>query len=188
MAGFLDEIEPLKQTALAELKAAPDLAALEQTKGAWIGPNGKFTALMKQLGTLSKEEKPAAGKLINAAKVELEAALVVAPRGTGTESRAAERADRFHAARTPPRARQIASAHAGHRRHRPRVPQDWFRRRRRAGDRGRVSLLRRAQHARRPSRARFAGHVLSGQRLQAPDAQALSTASCARTLSPSKSA
>ena len=35
---------------------------LEQTKGAWIGPNGKFTALMKQLGTLSKEEKPAAGK------------------------------------------------------------------------------------------------------------------------------
>ena len=75
MAGFLDEIEPLKQTALAELKAAPDLAALEQTKGAWIGPNGKFTALMKQLGTLSKEEKPAAGKLINAAKVELEAAL-----------------------------------------------------------------------------------------------------------------
>jgi phenylalanyl-tRNA synthetase alpha chain len=75
MAGFLDQIEPLKQTALAELKAAPDLAALEQTKGAWIGPNGKFTALMKQLGTLSKEEKPAAGKLINAAKVELEAAL-----------------------------------------------------------------------------------------------------------------
>ena len=30
---------------------------------------------MKQLGTLSKEEKPAAGKPINAAKTELEAAL-----------------------------------------------------------------------------------------------------------------
>jgi phenylalanyl-tRNA synthetase alpha chain len=74
--SFMNKIEPLKQTALAELKAAPDLAALEQGKGAWIGPNGKFTALMKQLGTLSKEEKPAAGKLINAAKVELDAALV----------------------------------------------------------------------------------------------------------------
>ena len=73
--SLLNEIEPLKQTALADLKAAPDLAALEQTKGAWIGPHGRFTALMKQLGTLSKEEKPAAGKLINAAKVELEAAL-----------------------------------------------------------------------------------------------------------------
>jgi phenylalanyl-tRNA synthetase alpha chain len=75
MAGFLDDIEPLKQTALAEFKAAPDLAALEQTKGAWLGANGKFTALMKQLGTLSKEEKPAAGKLINVAKVEIEATL-----------------------------------------------------------------------------------------------------------------
>ena len=75
MAGVLEEIEPLKQTALAELNGAPDLAALEQTKGAWIGPNGKFTALMKQLVSLSKEERPAAGKLINAAKGELESAL-----------------------------------------------------------------------------------------------------------------
>ena len=74
--ALLDDIEPLKQTALAELTAAPDLAALEQTKGAWIGANGKFTALMKQLGTLPKEQKPAAGKLINTAKLEIEAALV----------------------------------------------------------------------------------------------------------------
>lgn len=76
MPGLLDEIEPLKQAALTELKAAQDSAALEQTKGAWLGPHGKFTALMKQLGTLSKEEKPAAGKAVNAAKGELEAALV----------------------------------------------------------------------------------------------------------------
>jgi phenylalanyl-tRNA synthetase alpha chain len=73
--SLLNEIEPLKQTALAELKNAPDLAALEQTKGAWLGANGRFTALMKQLGTLPKEEKPAAGKLINTAKITLEAAL-----------------------------------------------------------------------------------------------------------------
>ena len=73
--SFIAELEPLKQTALDELKKAPDIAALEQTKGAWIGPNGRFTALMKQLGSLSKEEKPAAGKAVNAAKAELEAAL-----------------------------------------------------------------------------------------------------------------
>jgi phenylalanyl-tRNA synthetase alpha chain len=75
MAGLLDELEPLKQSALADLRAAPDVAALEQAKGQWIGPNGKFTALMKQLGSLPKEEKPAAGKAINAAKSEIEAAL-----------------------------------------------------------------------------------------------------------------
>ena len=74
--SFLDQIEPLKQAGLAELRAAPDLASLEQTKGNYLGAQGKFTALMKQLGTLPKEEKPAAGKLINQAKVELEAALV----------------------------------------------------------------------------------------------------------------
>jgi phenylalanyl-tRNA synthetase alpha chain len=73
--SLLDEIEPLKQAALTDLKAAPDVAALEQAKGNWIGPHGKFTALMKQLGSLSKEEKPAAGKAINVAKAELESAL-----------------------------------------------------------------------------------------------------------------
>jgi phenylalanyl-tRNA synthetase alpha chain len=72
---LLDDIEPLKQTALAELKAAADLAALDHAKGAWVGPHGKFTAFTKQLGSLSKEERPAAGKLINAAKAELETAL-----------------------------------------------------------------------------------------------------------------
>jgi phenylalanyl-tRNA synthetase alpha chain len=73
--SFLEQIEPLKQSALAELRVAADLAALEQARVNYLGANGKFTALMKQLGTLSKEEKPAAGKAINGTKVELEAAL-----------------------------------------------------------------------------------------------------------------
>jgi phenylalanyl-tRNA synthetase alpha chain len=73
--SLLNEIEPLKQAALADLRAAHDLAALDQTKGNYLGPQGKFTALMKQLGALPKEEKPAAGKLINQTKLELEAAL-----------------------------------------------------------------------------------------------------------------
>src|SRR6266567_4463214 len=72
---FLQEIEPLKQTALAELRGAPDLAALEQARVNYLGSHGRFTALMKQLGALPKEQKPSAGKTINAAKMELEAAL-----------------------------------------------------------------------------------------------------------------
>ncbi len=73
--SFLDEIEPLKRAALAELKNSADLAALDRVKGAWLGSQGKFTALMRQLSTLAKEEKPAAGKAINQGKAELEAAL-----------------------------------------------------------------------------------------------------------------
>ena len=134
MAGFLDEIEPLKQTALAELKGAPDLAALEQTKGKWIGPNGRFTALMKQLGTLPKEEKPAAGKLINAAKVELEAALVSRREELELKAALPKEPTDFTLPGTPPHSRQIASAHASHRRHRPRLPQNRFCRGRRAGN------------------------------------------------------
>ncbi len=68
------EIEPLKQAALAELKGAADLAALERAKGTWLGPQGKFTVAMKQLGALPKEERPAAGKQFNQAKAELDAA------------------------------------------------------------------------------------------------------------------
>src|SRR6266480_2795934 len=77
MPSSLNDIEPLKKAALAELKAAPDAATLERAKGNWIGPHGKFTALMKQLGSLPKEDRPVAGKLINQAKNELEAALAV---------------------------------------------------------------------------------------------------------------
>jgi phenylalanyl-tRNA synthetase alpha chain len=69
------DIEPLKQAALAEIKAVPDLAALDQTKGAWIGPHGKITTAMKQLGALPKEERPVAGKLFNQAKAELDTAM-----------------------------------------------------------------------------------------------------------------
>jgi phenylalanyl-tRNA synthetase alpha chain len=69
------EIESLKRAALAEFGAAPDLKALEQAKVDYLGSHGKFTALVKALGGLPKEERPAAGKLINQAKVELEAAL-----------------------------------------------------------------------------------------------------------------
>jgi phenylalanyl-tRNA synthetase alpha chain len=76
--SLLDEIEPLKAKAMAELVVATDQATLDRTKGEWLGPQGRFTGLMKQLGTLTKEERPLAGKAINAAKVELEAALQAA--------------------------------------------------------------------------------------------------------------
>ena len=141
MAGFLDQIEPVKQSALAELRAATDLAALEQARVSYLGSNGKFTALMKQLGGLAKEEKPAAGKAINSAKVELEAALAQRRGELELKRRAAAGTDRFHPARTPPCGRQAPSADAGYRGYCPQLPQDRVRGGGWAGGRGRVSLL-----------------------------------------------
>lgn len=87
MSVLLDEIEALKRAALEAFEAAADVAALEQAKGAYLGPEGCFTALMKRLGSLPKEERPGAGKAINAVKVILEGALVT--RREALEMRAA---------------------------------------------------------------------------------------------------
>ena len=76
--SLLDEIEPLKAEALAELNAATDQASVDQAKGKWLGPQGRFTVLMKQLGALPKGDRPTAGKVINIAKGELETALKAA--------------------------------------------------------------------------------------------------------------
>lgn len=76
MAIFTELIGPLKEEALGRFGAATDEAALDLARVEYLGVNGKFTALMKQLGQLPKEERPAAGKLVNLAKVELENALM----------------------------------------------------------------------------------------------------------------
>ena len=69
---MISQIEPLKDAAITELSAAADLAALDQARIKYLGANGSFTALLKQLGTLPKEERPGAGKLINEAKAKID--------------------------------------------------------------------------------------------------------------------
>jgi phenylalanyl-tRNA synthetase alpha chain len=72
---LLEQLESLRQAAIAGFQAAGDLATLERERGAILGSNGRFTVLLKQLGTLPREERPAVGKALNTAKTELEAAL-----------------------------------------------------------------------------------------------------------------
>ncbi|MGE3309099.1 MAG: phenylalanine--tRNA ligase subunit alpha [Limisphaerales bacterium] len=74
-AAFLDEIEQLKKSAIEALRSAAGLPDLERAKGSFLGAEGQFTAFMKRLGTLAKEDRPAAGKAVNAAKAEIEAVL-----------------------------------------------------------------------------------------------------------------
>ena len=73
--ALVEALEALRQAALTGFQAAGDLTALERERGAFLGSNGRFTALLKQLGTLPREDRPAAGKALNAAKTELESAL-----------------------------------------------------------------------------------------------------------------
>src|ERR1051325_9914000 len=85
--SLLQEIEPLTQSALSELSAAADTSVLDQARVKFLGSHGSFTALMKQLGALPKEERPSAGKLINEAKTKIEQ--VLAERRSELELKAA---------------------------------------------------------------------------------------------------
>ena len=58
--------------AKADLEQAGDLKALEEVRVKYLGKKGELTAILKQMGSLSPEERPAMGQLVNEAKQELE--------------------------------------------------------------------------------------------------------------------
>ena len=72
---MLEHIDPTAQEALSALENASDLQTLDQTRVRYLGVNGQFTALLKQMGSLPKEDRPKAGVQINQAKKKLEALL-----------------------------------------------------------------------------------------------------------------
>lgn len=71
----MQELEKLVAEALAVLGGIEDADALEQAKARYLGKSGELTALLKGLGKLPAESRPAAGAAINAAKQTLETAL-----------------------------------------------------------------------------------------------------------------
>jgi phenylalanyl-tRNA synthetase alpha chain len=72
MQATLSALVAKAQTELAALKARPEF---EAAKARLVGPNGELTALMKQMGTVPKEDRPALGKLINETKTHLQGLL-----------------------------------------------------------------------------------------------------------------
>src|SRR5688572_13816504 len=74
MAEALAQIDELTKEADAELAQIKDGNALEQFRIKYLGSNGKVKALMKLMGGVPKEEKPAFGQRANAAKEMIAAA------------------------------------------------------------------------------------------------------------------
>ncbi|WP_422880211.1 phenylalanine--tRNA ligase subunit alpha [Methylomarinovum caldicuralii] len=68
MQSLLDE-------SLAAVQQAADLSQLEQVRVRYLGKKGLFTQQMKNLGRLPPEERPAAGRVINAARERFQQAL-----------------------------------------------------------------------------------------------------------------
>ena len=69
------DLTALTGQALSEIAACGDLAALEDARVRWLGKKGTLTEQLKALGGLSAAERPAAGALINEAKVQVQAAI-----------------------------------------------------------------------------------------------------------------
>jgi len=67
----MENLEALTQEALTKVEGANDLAALDQVRVEYLGKKGNITALLKGLGKLSAEERPAAGEKINHAKLKV---------------------------------------------------------------------------------------------------------------------
>lgn len=61
--------------ALADLTSIEDSAGIEAWRVRVLGKSGAMTGLMKGLGALPKDERPAAGKVLNEVRGRLEAAL-----------------------------------------------------------------------------------------------------------------
>ena len=69
------QLENIRQAALASLQAAQTPAELEDLRVKWLGKKGELTAVLKMMGKLSAEERPVMGQLANSVRAEIEAKL-----------------------------------------------------------------------------------------------------------------
>ena len=66
------QLERIKLDALAALDAAASPAALEELRVKLLGKKGELTAVLKQMGKLTPEERPVMGQLANSVRATIE--------------------------------------------------------------------------------------------------------------------
>ena len=68
-------LEALRDASRQAIEEAVDMDALEALRVRYLGKKGELTAILKQMGRLSAEERPVIGQLANAVRAELESEL-----------------------------------------------------------------------------------------------------------------
>ena len=74
---MLEDLSKLVKTAQKEIEKVTDLTALDGMRVAYLGKQGRITSLLRSLGKLPADERPAAGKKINVARDKIQNALAV---------------------------------------------------------------------------------------------------------------
>jgi len=67
-----EELNSIVEAAKENVKSVSSRADFEAFKAEITGPNGSLTGVMKKMGSVSKEERPVFGKLINQAKQKVQ--------------------------------------------------------------------------------------------------------------------
>ncbi|MBQ5590089.1 MAG: phenylalanine--tRNA ligase subunit alpha [Clostridia bacterium] len=67
-----EKITAVLNAAKEALSAAAEISTIEEIRVKYLGKKGELTGILKQLGSLSPEERPIVGQLVNKAKAELE--------------------------------------------------------------------------------------------------------------------
>jgi phenylalanyl-tRNA synthetase alpha chain len=70
-----EQIDALRDEALARATSAADLESLDAVRVEYLGRKGKLTGLLRGLGQMTAEERPAAGQALNHAKVDVQEAV-----------------------------------------------------------------------------------------------------------------
>ena len=73
-----EQLAKIRSEALAAFDAAADSAALDALRVQYLGKKGELTGVLKMMGKLSAEERPAIGQLANEVRAALEEALEAA--------------------------------------------------------------------------------------------------------------
>lgn len=67
-----EKLEAIKAAAVNAVRNAADEKQIEELRVAYLGKKGELTAILKQMGGLSPEERPKMGQLVNEAKSYVE--------------------------------------------------------------------------------------------------------------------
>ena len=70
-----EQLKGIEERAKAELKGIGDTKLLEEFRVKYLGKKGEITAILKQMGKLSAEERPVMGQLANKVRADIESAL-----------------------------------------------------------------------------------------------------------------
>ena len=68
-------LESLREASRRAIEEAVDMDALEALRVRYLGKKGELTAILKQMGKLSAEERPVIGQLANEVRGELESGI-----------------------------------------------------------------------------------------------------------------